>query len=194
MPTNFKFAPMTRKLIGLFSLIIVMALTSCLKDMDMKTARAGNKFLIDLPKSMAESTNLKKDADMQFSGDKSFPVHFYAIADEKAALKTMGVNFTSEEIYYLETEEISETGQNARITIPKEEPIQFLKCLRGEVIMNKDGKEQLYKVCVSEGGARFYRLVIYGETEFMKENSKAVNNILETFREWTEFQAESIEG
>ena len=194
MPINVKFAAMNRKLIGLFSFTVVLSLTSCLKDMDMKTARAGNKFLIDLPKSMTESTDLKKGADMQFSGDKSFPVHFYAIADEKSALKTMGVNFTSEEIYYLETEEISETGQNARVTVPKEEPIQFLKCLRGEVLMNKDGKEQLYKVCVSEGGARFYRLVIYGETEFMKENSKAVNSILETFREWTEFQAESIEG
>src|SRR5690606_11491447 len=120
-------------------------------------------------------------------------VHFYAIADDKATMKTMGVNFTSEEIYYLETQEIGETGQNARITIPKDDPIQFLKCIRGDVLLNKDGKEYLYKVCVSEGGARFYRLVIFGDTDFMKKNAKSINSILETFWEWTEYQAESVE-
>lgn len=157
----------------------------------MKTARSGNEFLIDIPKNMTESENLKPGADLQFSGDKNFPLYFYALTDEKADLKTMGVNFTGEEMYFLEAEEIGRAGQNVRVGIPKTAPIQYLNCQRGDVFMTANGKEQHFRICVCEGGNRFYRLVIFGETEPMKENKKMVEQIFESFREWTEFQAQT---
>jgi len=169
-------------------------MTSCLKDMEMKTARAGNKFLIDLPKNMSESTNLKPGADLQYAGDKEFPIYFYAVTDEKASQKTMGVNFSSEELYFLETEEIAKSGQNARVALPKASTIQYLACVTGDVYLTANGKEQLFRIYVCEGGLRFYRLVIFGEAEVMKEKHKAVDQIFESFREWTEFQAQTSEG
>lgn len=182
---------MNRKQLGLVSVIILLLTTSCLKDVEMKTARSGNEFLIDIPKTMAESTTLKPGADLQFSGDKNFPLHFYAVTDEKADQKTMGINFTAEEIYFLEAEEIGLAGQNVRVGLPKQAPIQYLNCLRGDVFMNANGGEQHFRVCVCEGGNRFYRLVIFGETAAMAENKKMVEQIFESFREWTEFQAET---
>lgn len=183
---------MNRKLLGFVSVLVLLC-TSCLKDVEMKTARSGDKFLIDIPKNMTESENLKPGADLQFSGDKNFPLYFYAITDEKAAQKTMGVNFTSEEIYFLEAEEIGQAGQNVRVGLPKSTPIQYLNCQRGDVFLNANGKEQHFRICVCEGGNRFYRLVIFGEAEAMQENKKMAEQIFESFREWTEFQAQTAE-
>lgn len=184
---------MNRKKLGFLSVAVMLFMTSCLKDMEMKTARAGNKFLIDLPKSMAESDQLKPGADLQFAGNAEFPLNFYAVTDEKADQKTMGVNFTSEELYFLETEEIGEKGQNVRVGLPKNTTLQYLGCLRGDVYLTANGKEQQFIVLVCEGGARFYRLVMSGDTEAMKKHHKAVEQIFESFREWTEFQAQTSE-
>lgn len=184
---------MNRKALGLL-LVLVVLLSSCLKDLEMKTARSGNKFLIDLPKAMKETKGLREGAELQLSGDKTFPLNFYAITDEKSTQQTMGVNFTTEEIYYLETEEIAEMGKEAKVSVPKKNSIQYLSCVNGEVHLKANGKEVLYRVYVCEGGARFYRLVIFGEIGMMREEKKAVDNIFESFREWTEFQAQSIEG
>ena len=184
---------MNRKKLGFVSVIVLLFTTSCLKDVEMKTARAGNKFLIDLPKTMSESENLKPGADLQFAGDKNFPLYFYAVTDEKAGQRTMGVNFTSEELYFLEAEEIGKAGQNVKVGIPKMAPIQYLNCMRGDVYLTANGKEQVFRICVCEGGNRFYRLVMFGETEFMQENHKLVDQIFESFREWTEFQAQAVE-
>lgn len=184
---------MTRNRFGFLPILLLVFFVSCVKDVEMKTARSGNKFLIDIPKNMSESTSLKPGADLQFSGDKNFPLYFYAVTDEKAAQKTMGVNFTAEEIYFLEAEEITRNGQNPKIGLPKNTPIEYLNCLRGDVFMTGNGKEQHFRVCVCESGSRFYRLVIFGETEAMKENKKMAEQIIDSFREWTEFQAQEIE-
>lgn len=157
----------------------------------MKTARASNKFLIDLPKSMEAAEGLRNGADLQFSGNKDFPVHFYAITDEKASQTTMGVNFTTEEIYFLETEHIATQNSETRRSLPKATSVQYLSCVKGEVQAKSNPKDLTYHVCVCEGGARFYRLVVFGESEIMKKEQKPVNDIISTFREWTEFQAQS---
>ena len=185
---------MNRKWLGFLSVIMVLSLASCLKDLEMKTARAGNKFLIDLPKAMSPSTTLRPGADLQYTGSKSFPLNFYALTDEKSSQKTMGINFTTEEIYYLETEQIASTGQDVKISIPKSSSIQYLSCVYGEVHMKSNGQEQLFRIYVCEGGSRFYRLVIFGQADVMQKEKKAVNDIFESFREWTEFQAKAIEG
>lgn len=185
---------MNHKVLGFIIMVAVFMLTSCIKDLEVKTARSGNKFLIDLPKTMVSATDIKPGAELQYKGDKKFPIHFYALTDEKNTQQTMGVNFTTEEIYYLETEEISFMGTDAKISKPKQSSIQYLTCLRGEVHLMRDGKKELFRVSVIEGGPRFYRLVVFGDEQAMHEHAKAVENIFQSFREWTEFQAQSIEG
>lgn len=185
---------MNQKVLGLVSVIAVLMLTSCLKDIEMKTARAGNKFLIDLPKTMQSATDIKPGADLQYRGDKNFPINFYALTDEKSTQQTMGVNFTTEEIYFLEAEEIGLAGKDVKISLPKASSIQYLSCVKGEVHMTRDNsKQELFKICICEGGPRFYRLVAFGDVEAMEEYHKDVDNIFESFREWTEFQVQTIE-
>lgn len=167
--------------------------TSCIKDVEMKTARAGNKFLVDVPKSMADVQNLKNGADIQLQGKKDFPLFFYGFCDEKNASQSMGVNFTTDEIYYLEAEEILATGTGGKVSLPKEKQISYFKCSYGQVSINRKGEELLHEIYICEGSTRFYRLVIGGKPLDMKEHEKTAKEIVDSFREWTEFQVEGIQ-
>ncbi len=159
----------------------------------MKTARAGNKFLVDVPKSMMNVDNLKKGADIQLQGDKNFPLFFYGYCDEKNASRNMGVNFTTDEIYYLESEEIAATGSHGKVSLPKEKQLSYFKCSSGQVIINRQGEELLHEIYICEGSTRFYRLVIGGKPSDMKKHEKTANEMMDSFREWTEFQVEGIQ-
>ncbi len=156
----------------------------------MKTARAGNKFLVDVPKSMTEANDLKPGADLQLRGKKDFPIFLYGLSDEKNATQTMGVNFTSEEIYFLEAEEIMSTGNNGRVSLPKEAFLSYFKCTQGQVFVTQKGEELQFEVYVCEGGPRFYRIVMGGKPSDMKKHEKLIKEVFQSFREWTEFQIE----
>lgn len=193
MPLFPIFAPMQRSYHLAILFFVCLFFTSCIKDVEMKTARAGNKFLIDVPKSMMDADNLKKGADIQLQGKKDFPLFFYGLCDEKNASQNMGVNFTTDEIYYLEAEEILATGTHGKVSLPKEKQVSYFKCSYGEVSLNRQGEELLHEIYICEGSTRFYRLVIGGKPSDMKKHEKMAKEIVESFREWTEFQVEGIQ-
>lgn len=181
-----------RKL-SLLPILSVLLLSSCIKDVQLKTVRAGNKFLVDVPKSMNTSESVKPGAELQLAGDKDFPINFYGLSDEKAEQKTMGVNFTLEELYYLEADEVSQIGSDIKISIPKTASLSYLPCVSGDVYFSLNNVPHHCKLYVCEGGARFYRLGATGTSENMDKNNKLVKDIFESFREWSEFQAETTE-
>jgi len=168
--------------------------SGCVKDIPLKTVRSGDKFLVDIPKSMSETTGLKDNADIQFKGNKEFPLNFYGLSDEKSEMNTMGVLFSLEEIYFLETEEIIrfQNMPNSKVSLPKVSSSGFMNCLEGEVVLYQNNKEQVFRVQVCDGGTRFYRLVLFGNREDMGEYQKQIGEIFGSFREWSEFQSEPL--
>lgn len=174
--------------------VIILSISGCVKDIPLKTVRSGDKFLVDIPKSMSEATGLKDNADIQFKGNKEFPLNFYGLSDEKSEMNTMGVLFSLEEIYFLETEEIIrfQNVPNSKVSLPKVSSSSFMNCLEGEVILTRDNKEQVFRLQVCDGGARFYRLVLFGNREDMTEYQKQITDIFGSFREWSEFQSEPL--
>lgn len=175
----------------LFLITIGLALYSCTTDQKTIIARGGDICEVLLPQYMTPAPTPDSLTTLHYTGTAEGISEVSILADNKKNLKNLGVNSTREEFYFRATDDINARNPKLKVSKPSHESIGIYSAIRGEVFNSEIPDSDFYTLAVTETANYFFTISVKVKSKNHRKLQKEIEQILESFKEITEFKAQS---
>jgi hypothetical protein len=175
----------------IFLIVLSIGLFSCTTDQKTIIARGGEVCEVLLPEYMTPAPAPDSLTTLLYTGRAEGINEVCILVDDKKNLKNLGVNSTREEFYFRATDDIITRNPKLKVSKPYHESIGLYSVIRGEVFNSEIPESDYYTLAVTETANYFFTISVKIKSKNHRKLQKEIEQILESFKEITEFKAQS---